>query len=168
MDKYQRSKFFSDIEQKLAPHMVGISDSPLWDTFNRVITSNTNGFELSTKYPPHNVIKLSDTKYLIEIAIAGYSKEDIDVTMHNGVLSVSSTGYNDNDRIVGNSEDKTEEDNSSVEYLHKGISSKQFSKKFHLDEDVLVESARFDNGILTIGLKRVIPEEKKPKSVPID
>ena len=101
-------------------------------------------------YPPYNVLQDGDD-YVIEIALAGIKKKDIDITVQENTLTVS----------YESSED--EGDNK----LYKGIAQRSFKRQFNLSEDIEIEGASFVDGMLNIFLKRIIPEEKKPKKIKI-
>lgn len=105
-------------------------------------------------YPPFNLKKIDENKYAIEIAVAGFSKQDIELTLDDGRLIVKSNVSYD-----------TEE---NEKYLHKGISSRAFTRTFTLADNVVVNDAHLINGMLRIWLEHLIPEEKKPKSIPIN
>jgi molecular chaperone IbpA len=113
-------------------------------------TNNTN-----YNYPPYNTIKSSDDNYIIEIAVAGFGIDDITITEHNGKLDISG------EKVFN--EDQEVKDN----YLHKGISSRKFVRSFDLADYVKVTSADIENGILTVGLERIVPDEMKPKTIAI-
>lgn len=101
-------------------------------------------------YPPHNIIKTSDEDYLIEIAVAGFSKEGIEVEVNQRTLTV--TG---------------EHIKKGREYIHRGISTKKFKRSFRLSENVQVHGADIQDGILAIKLKYVVPEEMRPRKINI-
>lgn len=103
------------------------------------------------RFPPHNIIKLDEDHYVVEYAVAGFSSKEIDISVEDGYLKVKAQKHEDKDR----------------NYLHKGISAKSFSKALKLGEHVEVRGATHENGILSVGLERVVPEEKKPKKVEI-
>jgi molecular chaperone IbpA len=103
-------------------------------------------------YPPYNVVKVDDDNFVIELAVAGFGQEDIDVTVHNGVLSI---------------EGKTEAE-AEREYLHKGISSRKFRRTFNLADHVEVKEAKVRDGILSIVLERQVPEELKPRKISVN
>ena len=105
----------------------------------------------TVNYPPYNIRKVGEDNFIIDIALAGWLVEDLDVSLKEGVLTV--TG----------SQEKTE-----GEYLYKGISNRDFSREFTLAETVYVEEVNFVNGVLSVLLKNVIPEEKKPKKFDIN
>lgn len=104
------------------------------------------------KFPPHNIVKLNDTQYVVELAVAGFSKNDIDITVEDGSLVIKGT--------------KAEEDDK-VEYLHRGIGTRAFTKTIKLADTVQVSGAEFKDGILRVGLQNIIPEEKKPRKIEI-
>jgi molecular chaperone IbpA len=100
-------------------------------------------------YPPYNIVKQSEHDYLIEVAVAGFQQEDIEITAEGSKLS-----------IVGKVKDA-----SRGEYLHKGIATRDFSHQFTLAETVVVRAADMVNGLLVIRLENVIPEEKLPRKI---
>lgn len=102
-------------------------------------------------FPPYNLYKESDTAYGIELAVAGYSKDEITVSLGNAVLEVSGV--------------KLSEDNKK--YLHKGISSKSFSRTFTVAETIEVSKAEYKDGLLRIILENKIPDTKKVKTISI-
>lgn len=101
-------------------------------------------------YPPHNIVKVTDDAYQIELAVAGFKETDIDIELKDGLLHVRG--------------DHGEDDRN---YLHKGISTKRFHRTFRLSEHVVVNGAYFQDGLLVINLKVVLPEEKRPRKIPI-
>jgi molecular chaperone IbpA len=106
---------------------------------------------VSTTYPPYNVVKVNDEKFVMEFAVAGFKKDEISITTEKNVLSIKA--------------EKPETDEKK--YLHKGIAARKFSRSFSLPEFFEVESAGFEDGILYIDLIKNIPEEKKPKNITI-
>ena len=148
------------VNYKLATHsafspqdfqrMMGLSvgfDS-VFDRFFNMDLSRDSG------YPPYNIRKVNDLQYSIEIALAGFSKEDIEVELTDGNLVVRST------------EDKASED-SDDSFVHKGIAKRAFMRQFSLSDDIVVKGADLKDGLLVIDLERVIPEEKKPRLIQI-
>jgi len=107
---------------------------------------------VSDKFPPHNIIKVNDTHYMVELAIAGFDEKEIDITIKDGLMTVKG--------------EKQQSDNE-VNYLHKGIGTRSFSKTIRLADTIEVQGAAFKNGILSIGLENIIPESKKPKKIEI-
>ena len=105
-----------------------------------------------TSYPPYNVFKVGENKHAVEIAVAGFSQAELDIEVVESTLTIS-----------GQKADKDERD-----YSHKGISSRKFSRQFVLAEHVQVIESTLENGILTIMLEQVLPEEKLPKKITIN
>lgn len=105
-------------------------------------------------FPPYNIIKHDEENYVIEMAVAGFSEEELEVELKDGVLEVRSNTVDTDDAGL-------------TKYLHRGIAKRNFFRKFSLSDDVIVEGANLVNGLLQIDLKRVIPEEKKPRLIPI-
>jgi molecular chaperone IbpA len=107
---------------------------------------------VSDKFPPHNIIKMNDSHYMVEIAIAGFDEKEIEITVKDGLMTVKG--------------EKKQAENE-VNYLHKGIGTRSFSKTIRLADTIEVQGAAFKNGILSIGLENIIPESKKPKKIEI-
>jgi molecular chaperone IbpA len=103
-------------------------------------------------FPPYNIVKKSDMDYFIELAVAGFSEKDITVSVEDRILVVT-----------GKIESK-----ENASYIHKGIADRAFTRRFSLTTDVIVKSASLKDGMLNIALQRVIPEEKKPRTIPIN
>jgi molecular chaperone IbpA len=108
----------------------------------------------TTTYPPYNVIKIGDDEYVMEFAVAGFKKSDISISTDKNVLS-----------ITGEQEEREFADGDG--YLHKGIAARKFTRAFTLPEYFEVLSAEMQDGILSVGLVRIIPEDKKPKTITI-
>ena len=108
----------------------------------------------NTGYPPHNVIKESETEFKIQVAVAGFKESQLDIEVKDGFLNISG--------------DSVEPEEGVVDYIHKGISSKRFSRTFRLSEHVEVTGAELQDGILVINLEYVIPEELRPRKVSIN
>lgn len=104
-----------------------------------------------TNYPPYNIVKVSEDSYRIEVAVSGFSEDELSVELKDNVLTV--TG------------DK--EETESQEYLYKGIGARGFERKFTLAADLVVKQADINNGILSIDMELVIPEHKKPRKIAI-
>tara|TARA_Y100000114_G_scaffold94562_1_gene87911 strand:- start:148 stop:624 length:477 start_codon:yes stop_codon:yes gene_type:complete len=103
-------------------------------------------------YPPHNVVKHNDDEFLIELAVVGFKESDIDISMHDGILTVKGNRGSRRDQNL---------------YVHKGISGRKFERSFRLSEFVEVTGAMLEDGLLTIALERIIPEEKRPRKISI-
>lgn len=132
---------------KMTPYAVGFDR--MFDHMNRYMQANSQ----SSGYPPYN-IQSQDNKYIIEIALAGVKLADLDITLAEQVLTVSH-----------NPEEV--EDHSEWTMNHRGIAARKFSRNFTLAEDVVVNGATLENGMLYISLERIIPEEKKPRKIAI-
>ena len=104
-------------------------------------------------YPPYNIERTAEDAYRISMAVAGFSEDDLSIEAHRNVLTVKG--------------EKTEEQNEKAEYLHRGIASRAFERRFQLADHVEVIGAELKNGLLHIDLKRNIPEEMKPRRIPI-
>ena len=116
--------------------------------FDRMHTLNT---AKQSNYPPYNIVKTDENSYQVEIAVAGFTQDEISITVEDGVMTV--TG------------EKSISDNA--EYLHKGIATRDFTRTFTLADTVEVRGADMNSGILSISLENVIPEEKKPRKIAI-
>ena len=108
---------------------------------------------LDTSYPPHNIIKKGEDTYIIEFALAGFDKKDLNVELKDTHLKIASGGFS-----------STEIDGK---FLHKGIAHRSFERNFVLADSLHVENVTFKNGILSVELKQIIPEEQKPKQIQI-
>lgn len=131
--------------------------SPLYRTivgFDRVanLIEAAARQEQAPNWPPYNVIQASDDEYRIEIAVAGFGENDLDIEIKEGLLSVSG------DKKTPNEENK---------YLHRGIAERAFERKFQLADHVKVINANLQNGLLIIDLRREIPESAKPRKIKI-
>ena len=130
----------------LSPYTVGF-DRMFDRLHDHYVLHQTN-----SGFPPYNIRQDDDFNFVIELALAGLSKDDLEVEVADGVLTVRSV------------EKKEDEDG---ELLHRGISHRKFSRSWTLADDVVVQDAKMDNGMLTVHLERVIPEEKKPRTISI-
>ncbi len=108
-------------------------------------------------YPPYNIKKVDENRYVIELAVAGFSKQELDVEINDGVLTVKGS------TTLGSET----EDGENVSYLHKGISNRDFTRTFTLADSVEIRNAQYLNGLLKIWLERLIPETKKSKKINI-
>ena len=130
---------------QLTPYAVGFDR-----VFDRLVDYTNNNMN-STGFPPYNIKKVGDYGYEIAMALAGFGKEDIEVEVANGVLTVRSVKENPDD----------------PEVVHRGISYRKFNRRFTLADDIVVTGAKLENGLLLIGLEQVVPEEMKPKLIDI-
>lgn len=128
--------------------------------FNQLFDRITSNIDTASQqsYPPYNIIRTSDEHYLIEIAAAGFLKPDVEITMENGTLTVTGKQIK---KVDG------EDEANGIEYLHRGLSGRNFTRTFNLAEYVEVKSADMNNGILSIHLEKKIPEAMKPKTIEI-
>jgi len=106
----------------------------------------------NSPYPPYNIVKVGEEQYEIEIAVAGFRESELSVSVKEGVVTV---------------EGKAEE-GETAEYLHKGIAKRAFTRKFTLADTVEVEGADLSDGLLSIKLRNVVPESKKPRLIAIN
>ncbi len=128
------------------PRSMFVGFEPLFNELER-LTTITPGQD---NYPPHNVVKIDDENFNIEMAVAGFNKDDVEVELKDGTLTISGE----------RSEDERE-------YAYKGISSRKFSKSFRLAEYVIADGADLVDGILVVNLRVDIPEEKRPQKIKI-
>ena len=117
----------------------------------------------NSNFPPYNVVKVGVDRFEIQIAAAGFAKEDINIEFHKTRLIV--TGHKV--KKVADSDSELSFEDDDVQYLHRGIAERDFKKVFTLAEHVEVTDAEMLNGILLIKLTRVVPEDKKPKLIEI-
>jgi len=139
------------IFNQLRPVTVGFDN--VFDHFERMFDDDFTSFNAPT-FPFYNIVKQGKNKYDIELALAGYSKDDIEVGLEEGVLSIKSK-----------KEDK--EESKDGEILHKGIAKRYFSKSFTIAEDVEVKGAELKDGLLKVSLERIVPEHKKPQTIEV-
>ncbi len=130
---------------QLTPYAVGFDR--MFDNLSRYVDNNAK----STGFPPYNIRKEGEYNYVIEMALAGFGKEDIQVEVAENTLSIRSVKENPED--------------DSTQY--RGISYRRFERKFTLAEDIVVNSANLENGMLYVDLERVVPEEKKPRLISV-
>ena len=130
---------------KFTPYSIGFDN-----LFDRLFDID---FEASGTYPPYNISKVDDNNYIIEMALAGFNKDDIEVELADSELTVRSK--------------KREDSNKDVNLIHQGISHRSFNRKFTLSEEILVKNAEMKNGMLIVKLEKFIPENKKPKLINI-
>ena len=144
------------IFNKLRPISVGFDDifnhfESMFDEDYYTLTQN-----IGSNYPPYNIVRSGENQYDIEIALAGFNKDDINVTVEDRLLTVETK----------NTDEKTTA-NQSNEVIHRGISQRYFKKSFTVASDVEVKDAQLKDGLLKISMERVIPEDKKPRTIDI-
>lgn len=126
--------------------------------FDRAFSEIEKHLSTQSKFPPHDVIRVDDTKYQIVLAVAGFTKKDITVTLEDGLMTVSGAKI----KSVADGEQHL------PNYIYNGISHRSFKKTFSIHESVKVNAAKVEDGLLTIDLEEIIPEYKKPVSINID
>ncbi len=122
-----------------------------FDHLNRLLDSSLNA-DPSASYPPYNIEKVSEDDYQVTMAVAGFSPEELTVTVQEGTLLVAG---------------KAQDDVEGRKFLHRGIAKRAFERRFELADTIQVGDAGIANGLLTIALKRVIPEHKRPRQIKI-
>jgi molecular chaperone IbpA len=135
-----------DINQ-ITPFSVGFDR-----VFDRLVDYDTN--YTTGGFPPYNIRKTDDFKHVIEIALAGFSKDEIEVVLTDGVLEIKSSELP--------TTDKPKDD-----LIHKGIAKRAFTRKFTLADDIEIKDAKLENGLLLINLEQIVPEHKKPKIIKV-
>ena len=134
---------FDSIWRDISPFAVGFDRT--FDTLELLASSRTK----ETNYPPYNIRKISEDQYAIELAVAGFEDKDIDIELVEETLT-----------IKGNRPKE-----ASDGLLHQGLAARDFVKKFVLSDDMEIKGAALSNGMLYIGLERIIPDEKKPRKI---
>ena len=128
-------------------HTVGFDN--IFSLMDKFLDDSTTGL---SNYPPYNIYKSEDgSKYSIELAVAGFTEKDVEVKYADNTLS-----------IVGNKEEK-----ESDSFLHRGIANRNFTRTFSIADDVVIKEGSLKDGILSISLERIIPEEKKERIIKI-
>ena len=125
-------------------------NDPFFIGFDRMFDRLSGTTHQQSGFPPYNVRKQDEDTFVVELAIAGYNKSSLEITEHDGTLSI-----------------KGERPEDEEEYLHKGIAGRKFTRTFALGEYMYVSSAELLDGILSVVVKRDVPEEKKPKTIKI-
>ena len=128
----------------------GIGFDNMFDELMRV-----NAQQSSTNYPPYNIVQISEDEYMISLAVAGFGHDNLSVTKDKNFLVIEGNEYrSDSEKVVPN-------------YLHKGISNRDFRREFQLADHVEISNAHLELGILNVYLKREVPESAKPKTIAI-
>jgi len=120
------------------------------DTYNRLAKMHDDLTKSIPNYPPYNIRKTSENTYVIELAVAGFGKQEIDITLDDNKLVISGNAKDDSDN-----------------FLFKGIANRAFTRTFALDDHIEINDASLVNGMLKIALERIIPEHKKPKKIEV-
>ena len=144
------------IFNQLRPVTVGFHN--VFDHFERMFDEDSF-FRSPTmsNFPPYNIVKTGKNTYDVELALAGFSKDDIEVQYEDNMLSVKSK----------EKDDKSESKDENGDILHRGISKRWFSKSFTIADDVEVKGAELKDGLLKISMERIIPEGKAPRTIEI-
>ena len=122
-----------------------------FDHLDKILEEYTNSNTVSN-YPPYNIVKINEQHYRISIAVAGFEKEDVDITLHDTLLKIRSTGG---------------KKLQSVKFIYKGIANRSFEKKFQLAENIKIKAASLDNGLLNIDLLKTPPQINRPVKIEI-
>ena len=138
------------IFNSLRPFSIGFDD--MFEQFESMLG---NGGLVQSNYPPYNIRKAGNDRYAIELAVAGFGKDDVEVEFEDNLLTVKTKKV-----------DKTVEKDGD-EIIHKGISQRSFSRSFTIADDVKVNGAELKDGLLTINCEKIVPEQKKKKLIPI-
>ena len=120
------------------------------NTYNRLAKIHDDVTKSIPNYPPYNIRKVEDNKYVIELAVAGFSTQDIEITLDDNKLIISGKAQDDSDN-----------------FLFKGIANRAFTRSFAIDDNIEINDAAMLNGMLRIALERIIPEHKKPKKIEV-
>ena len=123
-----------------------------FENFLRDVESILNETKPVNNFPPHNIIKIDDNKYAVELAVAGFSKDEIDIQVQENTLTIKG------EKIEGT---------PNLEYLHRGIGTRSFTKSITIADTIEVKGAEYIDGILRVGLENIIPEHKKPRKIEI-
>ena len=140
------------IFNQLRPITIGFDN--IFDHFENMFDGDVMTIP-QVNYPPYNIVRTGDNTYDIELALAGFSKDDINVEYENNVLTVKS---------IKKADEKDEQANGVI---HRGISKRMFTKSFTVADDVEVNGAELKDGLLKVSLERIIPESKKPRTIKI-
>jgi molecular chaperone IbpA len=139
------------IFNSLRPFSIGFDD--MFDQFESMLGGN--GVSVQSNYPPYNIRKAGKDKYAIEIALAGFNKNDVEVEYEDNLLTVKTKQIKKTNEKDGN------------EIIHRGISQRSFARSFTIADDIKVGDAELKDGLLTISCEKIIPEAKKKKLIEI-
>ena len=120
--------------------------------FDHLLDLLEQGSESAQGYPPYNIERTDENRYQVTVAVAGFAEKDLSIEVRDGVLTL---------------EGKRDPDNKAT-YLHQGIAGRGFQRQFQLAEHMEVRGARLENGLLSVDLERIVPEEKKPRRIAIN
>ncbi len=140
------------IFNSLRPFSIGFDN--MFDQFESLLSDG--GLSAQSNYPPYNIRKAGKDRYAIEVAVAGFNKDDVEVEYEDNLLTVKTKKV-----------DKAVEKDTDGEIIHRGISQRSFSRSFTIADDIKVEGAEIKDGLLTINCEKIVPEQKKRKLIPI-
>jgi molecular chaperone IbpA len=129
----------------LYPQFVGFDQ--LFNELEKLVEGHTPA--RSTSFPPHNILKVDDNRFVVEMAVAGFGQDEVDVEIQDGVLIVKGE----------------KKDQSEVDYIYRGIATRSFTKSIRLSDTIEVRGAQFKDGILKIALENIVPDHKKPRKI---
>ena len=133
-------------------HKFGIGFDNMFDELMRVSAQQS-----STNYPPYDIVQINEDEYMISMAVAGFGHDNLTVTKDKKFLIIEGK----------HSRETVEHEDATTKYLHKGISERSFRREFQLADHVEISNAHLELGILSVHLKREVPEDAKPKSIAI-
>jgi molecular chaperone IbpA len=142
------------IFNQLRPVTVGFDN--VFDHFERMFDDEFFRLPTASNFPPYNIVKTGKNTYDVELAVAGFGKDDIEVQYEDNMLTVKSKKV-----------DRTEDKDEDGDIIHRGISKRFFSKSFTIADDVEVKGAELKDGLLKVSMERIIPEGKKAKTIDI-
>ena len=148
---YMTSKDLS-IFNSLRPFSIGFDD--MFDQFENML--GNGGLTMQSNYPPYNIRKTGKDNYAIEVALAGFTKDDVEVEFEDNLLTVRTKQIN-----------KSDNKNEDGEVIHRGISQRQFARSFTIADDVKVNGAELKDGLLTVACERILPDHKKKRLIDI-
>jgi molecular chaperone IbpA len=138
-------------------YAMDLFNDPFFIGFNRELNRLNRAYQTNSQsYPPYNILKLEEDSYLVSIAVAGFSKDNLEITLDDRTLLVR-----------GEIEDNTDGRKKYPEVIHNGIAGRKFTRSFALGEYMEITSAELKDGMLSLQLDRIVPEDKKPKTIKI-
>lgn len=153
MKTYSFDTSYADLINKVSKNIIGADN-----LFSAMMQTTEAMTKAASTYPPYNIKKVEDNKYVIELAVAGFSKQDITLTLEDDKLVID--GQTTLDTAIGDAVNQT--------FLYKGISERPFKRVFTLADNVEIKNAEMINGLLKIWLEQIVPEHKKPKKIDIN
>ena len=122
---------------------------------------------LNVSYPPHNIIRQSNNEYSIELAVAGFTSDQIEITQEDRILSIKGDKSDNRDSSENSVSQSGIDESKYPQYLHRGISSRSFARKMTLADHVEVVGSKLENGMLTVNLERKVPKKMQPRKIKI-